>query len=98
MIAYGDEANFSDPPRPADPKIPWKINWTVKARFKSTASTILGMDAMMGGRGNMADDDDGRPARNAPNRGRQQQAAPPQQRPQNPAGAILRGLGGGVLP
>ena len=51
MIAYGDEANFSDPPRPSDPKIPWKINWTTKVRFKSTASAILGMDAIMRGLG-----------------------------------------------
>jgi hypothetical protein len=48
MIAYGEEANFSDPPRPADPKVPWNIRWTAKARYKSTASTMLGMPAMGG--------------------------------------------------
>jgi hypothetical protein len=105
MIAYGDEANFSDPPRPSDPKIPWKINWTTKVRFKSTASSVLGMDAMMGGRGAQTayddEDEDGPPQRGAPNRGRPGQAQrPPQQQqaPSNPAGAIMRGLGRGLLP
>jgi len=51
MIAYGDEANFVDPPRPADPKIPWNINWTAKVRYKSTAGTMLGMPGGMGGGG-----------------------------------------------
>ncbi len=41
MIAYGEEANFSDPPRPA--KGPWNLKWTVKVRRKSTTATILGM-------------------------------------------------------
>jgi hypothetical protein len=97
MIAYGDEANFSDPPRPANPKTPWNINWTVKARFKSTASTILGMEGMAGARGGYSqggDDEDDRapPNRGPVNRGQPQRGAP------NPAGSILRGLGGGFLP
>lgn len=49
MIAYGDEANFSDPPKPANPKAPWNLKWTAKVRFKSTTSTILGMPGMGGG-------------------------------------------------
>jgi len=48
MIAYGEEANFADPPRPADPRIPWNINWTAKVRYKSTAGLMLGMPAMRG--------------------------------------------------
>jgi len=97
MIAYGDEVNFSDPPRPPNPKTPWNINWTVKARFKSTASAILGMEGM-GGRGgyNQANDDDDR---GPPNRGGNRGQQPPQQPPRGGgAGAILRGLGGGFLP
>lgn len=43
MIAYGGEADFADPPRPADPRVPWNVNWTVKVRFKSTAGMMLGM-------------------------------------------------------
>lgn len=43
MIAYGDEANFVDPPRPADPKTPWNMSWTTKVRYKSTTGALLGM-------------------------------------------------------
>lgn len=42
FIAYGPEANFAQPPRPQDPKQVWELLWAVKARFKSTASTLLG--------------------------------------------------------
>lgn len=42
FIAYGPEANFVQPPRPSDPKIPWEMQWTAKARFKSTAQLMLG--------------------------------------------------------
>jgi hypothetical protein len=56
MIAYGEEANFVDPPRPADPKVPWNINWTTKVRYKSTAGAMLGMPAM-GGMGAAQNDD-----------------------------------------
>jgi len=45
FIAYGPEANFAQPPRPSDPKIAWEPLWTAKARFKSTASTLLGESA-----------------------------------------------------
>jgi hypothetical protein len=51
LVGYGDEANFSHPPRPADPRTPWNIDWTVKVRYRTSDSAILGMDmgAMMGG-------------------------------------------------
>jgi hypothetical protein len=42
FIAYGPEANFVQPPRPSDPKVPWEQQWVAKARFKSTASLLLG--------------------------------------------------------
>ena len=48
MIAYGEEANFADPPRPSDPRIPWNISWTAKVRYKSTAGLMLGVPAMRG--------------------------------------------------
>ena len=41
MIGYGPEAFFSD-----KPKAP---TWTVRARYKTTASLMLGMAGMMGG-------------------------------------------------
>jgi hypothetical protein len=46
MIGYGPEAHFSD-----NPKTP---TWTVRARYKTTASVMLGMGDMMGA----ADDED----------------------------------------
>ncbi len=50
LAGYGDEANFSSPPRPADPRTPWNIDWTVKVRYRTAESAILGMDmAAMGG-------------------------------------------------
>ena len=50
FIAYGDEANFAQPPRPKDPKVPWEPQWAVKVRFKSTASLVLGEGAEDRGR------------------------------------------------
>jgi hypothetical protein len=51
LVGYGDEANFSHPPRPADPRTPWNIDWTAKVRYRTSDSAILGMDmgAMTGG-------------------------------------------------
>lgn len=88
MIAYGDEANFSYPPKPSDPKQPWKLEWTTKVRYKSTAMQMLGMDMseMMGGM-NGGDYDD---APRAGGRGN----PPPQQQPRGATGQIMRGLGG----
>lgn len=48
MIAYGDEVNLTDPPRPSAPA-PWNISWRVKVRYKSTTGAILGMPSMDGG-------------------------------------------------
>jgi len=44
FIAYGNEANFAQPPKPSDPKAPWNPIWTAKVRFKSTGMLPLGMD------------------------------------------------------
>jgi hypothetical protein len=98
FIAYGPEANFAQPPRPQDPKQPWEPLWTVKVRFKSTASTLLG-DASGGGGGR-------RPARTqapagetAPEPSEGQAAAQPAQKPAAPDPLkegvnILRGIFG----
>ena len=43
LMAYGAETNLSYPARPADPKIPWNIEWTVKVRYKSQTGGLLGM-------------------------------------------------------
>lgn len=44
MTAWGGEADFAWPARPADPKVAWNIQWTAKVRYRSTVGTILGMD------------------------------------------------------
>jgi hypothetical protein len=56
FVAYGDELNVAHPPRPADPKVPWDIQWAVKLRLKSTSSMMLGegMAGLMGGGGGRA--------------------------------------------
>ena len=54
MIAYGPETNITWPERPADPKQPWKPEWNVRVRTKSTTTAMLGMDM-----GDMSGMDDG---------------------------------------
>ena len=50
MNAFGPEENFAFPPKPANPKAVWNIEWTAKARFQSSASFMTGMgDRGMGG-------------------------------------------------
>jgi hypothetical protein len=94
LIAYGGEANFIHPPRPADPRVTWNQQWAVKVRYRSATGGLLGQDmaAMMGGGGR---------------EGRRGQAQPPQQPgqparpPRAPSAAdILRGgiLGGIPFP
>ena len=65
LSAYGGETNLSYPPRPADPKQPWNIEWTVKVRYKSQTGGMLGM-ASPGGRGGMGESGQGRPGQQRP--------------------------------
>lgn len=44
MIAYGGEYNVVYPPRPADPKIAWDQEWSVRLRLKSHTMAMLGQD------------------------------------------------------
>jgi hypothetical protein len=44
MIAYGPEANFAHPPRPANPKAAWEPEWAARVRIKSTGMTLIGME------------------------------------------------------
>lgn len=44
VIAFGGETNMAFPPRPADRRIPWKIESVVKVRYNSTAGMVLGME------------------------------------------------------
>lgn len=61
MNAFGPEENFSFPPKPADPKAVWNIDWTAKVRFRAFASFMTGMGGM-GGMAGMDDADGDSPA------------------------------------
>ena len=41
FIAYGEELNLIQPPKPKDPKKAWNPEWSVKVRLKSTGMTTL---------------------------------------------------------
>ena len=57
VAAFGGEANFSHPARPARAAASWRPEWAVKLRTKSTHMGMLGMDMaeMMGGRGDQGE-------------------------------------------
>lgn len=50
LQAYGPQADFAYPPRPADAKKPWNPEWIARVRFRSSTMVIPGMEGMMGGR------------------------------------------------
>jgi hypothetical protein len=79
MIGYGPEAWFSD--KPKDP------TWTVRARYKTTASLMMGMGAMMG-------------AGSQPQQQAQQpqQSQPPKRKRGFGLGDVLRGASGIPVP
>jgi hypothetical protein len=52
MFAYGPEASFAFPPRPANPKLAWNPEWTARVRYRSVSNKIVGipdMDEAMSG-------------------------------------------------
>lgn len=87
VYAYGPEANFAFPARPANPKTVWKPKWTAKVRYRSIANFMTGMPDMPGLDGMRGGDDaEYRPSRPQP---RPRQCKPS-------LGGMLRGaLGGG---
>lgn len=42
LYAYGPEANFAYPPRPAGVRIPWHPIWTARVRYRSSTSWMIG--------------------------------------------------------
>jgi hypothetical protein len=77
LYAYGPQADFAYPPRPADPKVTWKPEWIARARFRANATVIHGMPGFGG-----ADSD------TSAAQGQQEQ---PAGKPKCPGG--LRGIG-----
>lgn len=51
LTAFGPEENFSYPPRPADPKAAWNLEWTSRVRHRSTSSWMDAQGMSMGGAG-----------------------------------------------
>ena len=49
LVAYGPEEDFAYPPRPADPKARWDLQWTARIRHRSMTSwmDMPGMGAAM---------------------------------------------------
>ncbi|WP_292924599.1 hypothetical protein [Novosphingobium sp. SCN 63-17] len=46
IYAYGPEEDFAYPPRPADPKIAWKPEWTARIRHRSMTGFLVGMEGL----------------------------------------------------
>jgi hypothetical protein len=64
LTAFGPEEDFAWPPRPADPKAAWNLEWTARIRHRSMTSW---MDmAGMGGMSGMAGADDDAPRGSPP--------------------------------
>lgn len=87
VYAYGPEANFAWPERPADPKLAWNPKWTAKVRYRSMGQTMVGMPEMpaMGGMSRGNDDE-----------GTQDEARAPERKPK-PCKPKLGGLLGSAL-
>lgn len=54
LTAFGPMEEFSYPPRPANPREPWNLQWTARIRHKSTTS-LMDMPGMGGMGGNAPD-------------------------------------------
>lgn len=81
MNAFGQEADFAFPARPANPAVPWNIQWTAKALTKATYMAMLADP-----RGNSEE-----PEEMAPENADGEAAAPP---PKKKKRSVLEGLGG----
>ncbi|MEE4451138.1 hypothetical protein [Novosphingobium resinovorum] len=51
LTAFGPQESFAYPPRPADPKVAWRPEWTARIRHRSTTSWMQAQGMTMGGAG-----------------------------------------------
>lgn len=79
LHAYGPEEDFAYPPRPSDPKIAWKPEWTARIRHRSMTGFLLGMP------------DVGASARNSDSPPVQQQCQPKKKRGLGGLGGMIGG-------
>ena len=49
LTAFGPQEDFSYPPRPADPKAAWNLEWTTRVRHRSMTNWMEAQGMMMGG-------------------------------------------------
>ena len=50
ITAYGGDLDFAYPPRPSDPRIPWRIKWQAKIRYRSSTTGRIGDAVQPAGR------------------------------------------------
>jgi hypothetical protein len=48
LTAFGPQEDFSYPPRPADPKVAWNLEWTARIRHRSTTAWMEAQGMAMG--------------------------------------------------
>ena len=89
LTAFGPEENFSYPPRPADAKARWDLQWTARIRHRSTTSWMEAQGMNMGMMG-ASDDEDEAP------RTQQSQNGKKECKPKK-SGGLFGGLAGAVL-
>jgi len=77
FTAFGPQEDFAYPPRPADPKAPWNLEWTVRVRHRSMTSW-MDMPGMAGMQGQAQDE--------------QQQQQPQKCKPKGGLGGLLGGV------
>ena len=63
LQAYGPQADFAYPPRPADTRKPWNPEWIARVRFRSSTMLIPGMEGMGMGRADAEDSSTSEPAK-----------------------------------
>jgi hypothetical protein len=63
LVAFGPQEDFAFPPRPADPKAAWNLQWTARVRHRSMTSwmDMPGMEAAMAQQGQEQPKKDCRP-------------------------------------
>jgi hypothetical protein len=84
LIAFGPMEEFAYPPRPANPKAAWNLEWTARIRHKSQTSWMEMQGMTMGQGGEMDDRDDSS----------SQRPAQPQCKPRRGLGGLLGGAMG----
>ncbi|GAA0296157.1 hypothetical protein GCM10009087_02380 [Sphingomonas oligophenolica] len=79
LYAYGPQADFSYPPKPANPRAPWHLEWTSTVRYRSMQSWLITSPGGMMGAG-------------APQGDEREERAPPKKKKGGLFGGVLGGV------